>query len=128
MIRTLIRLVLTLLGNAIGLWVAALVLDDMSISGVAFVVAVVIFTILEVILQPLILRTAMKHAEALRGGSALVTTFLALLITTLVSGGLSISGVVTWILATVIVWFASMIAGILLPMLFLKDAAEHRRK
>ena len=39
-----------------------------------------------------------------------------------------ISGVITWILATVIVWFASMIAGILLPMLFLKDAVEQRKR
>lgn len=128
MIRALIRLALTLAGNAIGLWVAALLLDKMSISGVAFIIAVVIFTVLEVIIQPLVTKLAMEHAEALRGGSALITTLLALVITDLVSDGLSISGVVTYILATVIVWLATLIAGVLLPMFFLEDAVDSKKK
>ena len=33
MVRSLIRLGLTLLGNALGLWVASLVLDDMDVGG-----------------------------------------------------------------------------------------------
>lgn len=127
MVRTLIRLGLTLLGNALGLWIASLVLDDMHVSGTAFVIAVVIFTVLMVVLQPLMTKLAMQHAESLQGGSALVTTFVALLITSLISDGLEISGVVTWILATVIVWLGSLLAGVILPMIFLKDAAEKRR-
>jgi uncharacterized membrane protein YvlD (DUF360 family) len=127
MVRTLIRLGLTLLGNALGLWIAALVLDDMSVSGTAFVVAVVIFTVLMVVLQPLMTKMAMQHAEALQGGSALVTTFVALVITSLISDGLEISGAVTWILATVIVWLGSVLAGVILPLIFLKDVAENRK-
>jgi len=127
MVRTLIRLGLTLLGNALGLWIASLVLDDMHVSGTAFVLAVVIFTVLIVILQPLVTKMALQHAESLQGGSALVTTFLALVITDLISDGLSISGAVTWILATVIVWLGSLLAGVVLPMIFLKDAAENRK-
>jgi len=127
MVRTLIRIGLTLLGNALGLWVASLVLDDMHVSGTAFVLAVVIFTVLIAILQPLVTKMAVKHAESLQGGSALITTFLALVITDLISDGLSISGAVTWILATVIVWLGSLLAGVLLPMIFLKDEAEDRK-
>ena len=43
MIRMLIRIGIALLGNALGLWVASLVLDDMSVSGTAFLIAVAIF-------------------------------------------------------------------------------------
>jgi hypothetical protein len=70
---------------------------------------------------------AMQHAEALQGGSALVTTFVALVITSLISDGLEISGAVTWILATVIVWLGSVLAGVILPLIFLKDVAENRK-
>ena len=41
----LIRIGLALLGNALGLLVAAAILDRMKVSGAAFVVAVVIFAL-----------------------------------------------------------------------------------
>ena len=124
MVRTLIRLALTLAGNALGLWLAALILDGVEVSGTAFIVAVLIFTVLEVIIQPLITKMAMKNAEALQGSTALITTFLALLLTTLISDGLSIDGIGNWILATIIVWLTTMLAGWVLPMLFLKNAVD----
>lgn len=127
MIRLLLRTVLALLGNALGLWIASLVLDDMSISGTAFVLAVVIFTVLTAVLQPLITKTAMQSAPALQGSSALVTTLLALVITDLVSDGLSISGLSTWLLATIIVWLATMLASVLLPMFLFKELLEDRK-
>jgi len=126
MIRWLIRIGLSLLGNALGLLVASLVLDGVDISGTAFIVAVVIFTVLTAVLQPLITKAAAKNAPALVGGSALVTTFLALLITELVSDGLTIDGVSNWIFATLIVWLFTMLAAWLLPMFFLKEAADAR--
>jgi putative membrane protein len=126
-IRLLLRTVLALLGNALGLWIASLVLDDMSISGAAFVLAVVIFTVLTAVLQPLITKIAVQNAPALQGSSALVTTLVALVITDLVSDGLSISGAVTWVLATIIVWFATMIAAVLLPMFLFKELLENRK-
>lgn len=126
MIRFLLRIVLALLGNALGLWIASLVLDDMSIRGTAFVLAVVIFTVLTAVLQPLITKIAMQNAPALQGSSALVTTLLALVITDLVSDGLSISGAITWLLATIIVWLATMLAAVLLPMFLFKELLNDR--
>jgi uncharacterized membrane protein YvlD (DUF360 family) len=123
-IRLLLRTVLALLGNALGLWIASLLLDDMSISGTSFVVAVVIFTVLTAVLQPLVTKIAMQNAPALQGSSALVTTLAALVITDLVSDGLSISGLTTWVLATIIVWLATMLATILLPMFLFKELLE----
>lgn len=123
MIRTLIRIGLSLAGNAIGLLVAAIILDDMSLSGAAFLIAVVIFTALTAVLQPLVSKVAEKNAPALQSGSALITTFLALVLTALISDGLDIDGAVTWILATVLVWLLTVIAGVVLAKLVLKDTA-----
>jgi putative membrane protein len=127
MVRMLISLAIQLAANAIGLIVAAAVLDGMSIDGAAFVIALLIFTAVEVIAAPLIREMAIRHANALMGGTALVTTFVGLLITDLVSDGLNIDGVWTWILAMLIVWLASLLAALFLPMIFLKQAAERRR-
>jgi putative membrane protein len=126
MLRMLISAVLFLVANAIGLLVAAAVLDDMSVSGEAFVIAVVIFTLVEVLVQPLLTQMAVSRASALRGSTALVATLVGLIITSLVSDGLEISGAVTWILATVIVWGAALIAGWILPLIFLKNRVEDR--
>ncbi len=122
MARTLIRLVLTLAGSALGLWLAAILLDGVRLSGTAFIIAVVLFTVFAAILQPLVTKLTREHAEALRGGSALITTFVALVLTALISDGLTIDGIGTWILATVIVWLTTMIAGVVLPRLFLDDS------
>lgn len=121
MTRSLIRLVLVLVGNALGLWVAALVLDDVSVSGAAFIVAVVIFTVLEFVLQPLVVKLAEDHAPALERVTSLITTFVALVLTAILSEGLEVDGVLAWVLATLIVWLATMIAGFVLGRLFLRD-------
>ncbi len=126
MIRALIRIGLSLAGSAIGLWIASIVLDDMSISGTAFLIAVVIFTVLTAVLQPLVSKVAEKNAPALESASALISTFLALVITTLVSDGLSIEGAAAWILATVLVWLFSLIAGVVLVRFVVKDTANRR--
>ena len=126
--QRIIRVVLLLAGNAIGLLVAALVLSRMSLNGLGFVLTVVIFTIAAVVIRPLIAKVARENAPALEGGSALVTTFIALVVTDLFSDGLSISGIGTWLLATVIVWLGSLLAGVVLPAIFLKNQADERRK
>ena len=127
MIRMLIRVGIHLLANAVGLIVAAWVLDGMSISGAAFVIAVVIFTAVEVVADPLITKIAITSVPALRGGVALVTTFVGLLFTTVVSDGLTIDGVKTWVLATLIVWLAALLAALILPVFLVKKAVEERR-
>ena len=127
MIRLIISAGIKLLANALGLIVAAVVLDDMTITGAAFVVAVLIFTVVEVLADPLLTKISLTSVPALRGGVALVTTFLGLVITAAVSDGLSISGTTTWILATLIVWLAALLAALILPLLFLKKAVNNRQ-
>lgn len=127
MIRMLISAVVYLVANAVGLLVADALLDDVSIDGAAFVLAVVIFTIVEVVIQPLVTQIAMRHSRALLGSSALIATLVGLVVTTVVSDGLSISGALTWVLATVIVWAAALVAGLILPAIFVKKAVAGGR-
>ena len=61
---------------------------------------------------------------ALRGGIALVTTLVGLIITDLIFDGFSITGFGTWIAATVIVWLGGVLGAIVLPMIFLKNRAD----
>src|SRR4249919_1822023 len=121
-IRLLVRLVIALAGNAVGLIVASLVFDGFDIDVTSFILALVIFTIVLALMTPFLasaLRRNRSSSSAL-GGVSLIATFVALLITDLLSDGLSISGIGTWIGATVIVWLASLLAVFILPYLGLK--------
>lgn len=128
MIRFLISVVIKLLANAVGLFLASVILSGFTISGFAFIVAVCIFTLVELILDPLITKIATDNIPALRGGVALVTTFVGLIITSLLSDGLSISGASTWLLATLIVWLCALLASIILPLFIFKKARENRNE
>ena len=127
MVRILISIALHLAANAVGLLVATLLLDGMSLSATAFLLEVAIFTVVEFIAQPVIVKLALGHAEFLIGGTALISTVVALVVTAWISDGLQIQGATTWVLATLIVWLAAMLAGLLLPALFLKKAATNAR-
>ena len=58
---------------------------------------------------------------------ALIATFIALVVTDILSDGFTINGVGTWIAATVIVWVAALLAAFILPFLGLKKYLEERR-
>ena len=75
MVRLLVSIVIRLVANGLGLIVAAVVLDDMTLSNAAFFIDVLIFTAVVVIAQPVVLKAALKHSEALMGSSALIAGF-----------------------------------------------------
>ena len=127
MIRWIVRTGIALAGNAIGLLVSAAVLDDMAVDAGSFIVAVIIFTVVTALLQPFLASRLRNAGSGVLGGVALIATFASLVITDLVSDGFSISGVGTWLAATVIVWVASLIAVFLIPYLGLKKYLEERR-
>ena len=127
MIRLLVSTALHLAANAVGLLVATLALDDMTIDATSFVFAVLVFTVVEVLAGPLLLKIAIKNGQALMGSVALITTFVGLVITGIVSDGLVITGAWTWVLATIIVWLAGMLAGLILPVIFVKKAVNNRQ-
>jgi uncharacterized membrane protein YvlD (DUF360 family) len=111
-----------LAANAVGLIVAAAVLDGMQLDAEGFIVALVIFTIAFALMQPFLVSSMRRGgaSAAALGGVSLIATLVALIVTDLVSDGLTIEGVGTWIAATVIVWAASVLAAFILPFLGLK--------
>ena len=127
MIRWLISVALHLAANALALFVADLVLDDLSIEASAFITAVLLFTLVEVLVQPMPPRRRLKGASALRGSVALIATFIGLVVTALINDGFSIDGLWTWIGATVIVWAGGLVAAMILPLIFVKEAVEDER-
>ena len=120
MVRAFFSVLVHLIANALGLILAAWILDDMTLNASGVLLALLIFTIIEIVIQPLIVQMSMRHARALAGSSALLASFVALVSTAWVSDGLQISGSTTWLLATVIIWAASLLLGILLPLLVFK--------
>jgi putative membrane protein len=126
--RLLAQMSLSLLSNALALLAASMLLTGFAINGLAFVVAVCIFTASTVILEPLITKIARQNAPYLLGGIALVTTFVGLLVTTLVTDGLSITGIGTWVIATLVIWLAAVLAGLVLPRFLFKEVLGDHRK
>jgi uncharacterized membrane protein YvlD (DUF360 family) len=124
MIRFLIRTAVMLLANAVGLLVAALILDGMNVDATSFIEAVVIFTVVFALMTPFTANQLRKRQSAALGGVALIATLISLIITDLISDGFSIAGIGTWVVAAVIVWAASLLAAFILPYLGLKKYLE----
>lgn len=128
MVRFLIRAAIFLVTAALGLLIAAWILPEVVLSPSGFITAVIVFALAQSILAPFILNMARKYAPAMLGGIGLVSTFVALLIASFFPGGLTITGIAAWVLATLIVWIVTALGGWLLPLLFLRDRANKRSK
>lgn len=122
MIRLLATLALQVISAAVGLFVTSQVLDGFSVSLQGYIASVLFFVVISFVLEPLVVKLAIRYLPALRGGIALVTTFVSLLLTTTFTNGLSISGLSTWVLAPLIVWLCILLASILLPLVLFKKA------
>ncbi|MCZ7587990.1 MAG: phage holin family protein [Gaiella sp.] len=127
MIRLIVRTVVALAANAIGLVVAAAVLDGFEINVASFVVAVAIFTVVFAVLTPFLAVQLRRLGNGAMGATALVATLVSLIVTDLLSDGFTISGVGTWVAAAVIVWLAALVAAFVLPFLGLKKYLDERR-
>lgn len=127
MIRFLAQTALTLMGNAAGLLVASLLLPDFSITGFGFLVSVGFFTAVHILLSPFVFKMAIKYIPAFRGGIALVTTLVSLILTTIFTNGLHIDGIATWFIAPLVIWFITVLAGILLPLVIFKKILNGKR-
>ena len=114
--RFFIGWLLGLAGNAIGLILASLILpkDQFSIElfSLSFFWAVLIFAILSALFTWIVLKFLIRNAGSIVALTGLISTFLALLVTSLISDGLSISGW-GWIWGTLIVWVCGMFIWLL---------------
>lgn len=132
MIRFLLRALVFLGSAAVGLIVADIVLPGLSIDWrhpLGFILAIVIFAVLQSVLAPWLARVAQRNAPAFLGGIGIVSTFVALGVTALIPGAGLTMGTPwwTWFVAPVIVWIVTAIAAVLLPAVLLKKKVDARR-
>ncbi|GAA1960095.1 phage holin family protein [Agromyces allii] len=110
MVRTLVNLAIFLATAAIALLLASLLIPGFHVHPGGFVVAIIVFAIAQVFVEWLVQSLFHKSAPTVAGIAGLLSTFLALLITSLFSG-VSFDGIGAWILATVVVWVVTAVLG-----------------
>jgi putative membrane protein len=114
--------------NAIGLVIAAWLLDDMSLSASGFLIEVAIFTGLMLFVEPFLRKLALTHAQVLLGSTAIIATLIALIVTEWIGKGLEINGAGTWVLAAIIIWGFVVIARLILPLFLFRELLRQTRE
>jgi uncharacterized membrane protein YvlD (DUF360 family) len=126
MIRMLLQAAINVVMAAIGLLLAGSLIDGVTLQPSGFIVAVLVFVVAQAILGPFVFNMARKYASAILGGVGLVSTLLALWISTLFPEGLVISGVTAWVLTTLLVWIVTALGTWILGYLVLKRWWDRR--
>lgn len=104
-----------LFANAIGLTLANILLPGFTIGFLGIVIVTLVFTVVSVVLLPIIRKVSEKKLPELLGGLSLIVTFAGLLVTEILVSDFTIGGVANLLAATLIVWLGALIAGVLLP-------------
>ncbi|MEL7014298.1 MAG: hypothetical protein AAFO72_13610 [Pseudomonadota bacterium] len=126
--KTFVSLAAYLIANAVGLLVAVLLIDGFSVAVTAFIVAVLIFCLVQAIAQPVASKVSKTYAPQLMGGIALVAVFLGLLITSVIVSGMTIGGIANLLAATLLVWLGSLLAQLGLKFAGFGVGHEHPTK
>jgi uncharacterized membrane protein YvlD (DUF360 family) len=125
MIRFLVNTAVYMAAAAIGLLVADIVVDDLSVTyPVGFITASLLFGLIQAVLTPFFEKITKDNASILTGGAGLFSALVALFLTATVSDELTINGVATWLIAALVIWLASMFAGFLLKITVAKKVIQ----
>jgi uncharacterized membrane protein YvlD (DUF360 family) len=128
MIRFLIRLVIWFAAAFVGIVAADILLSGFSVSGwTSYVIVAAIFAVIQSLIAPMMNQYTERNAKMFMGGVGIFSTLIALIITNLISGALSISGLGTWVAAAIIVWLFGAVAAWILPFLLVKKVVNERR-
>lgn len=125
--RLLVNAAITVVANAVALVVGAFALDRFALDVAGFAIALLLFTVVEVVLEPILRSVARDKAPVLVGLSALIATLVSLLVTSIVTDGFEIDGVVTWLLAAVIVWVVAWVAKLLMAKVLFRSLLDGDR-
>jgi uncharacterized membrane protein YvlD (DUF360 family) len=128
MVRFLIRAAIFLGSAALGLLVAALIVPAFHVHWAGFVVAIIVFALVQAAVEWLVRKITSRSAPVIAGIAGLLSTFIALFVASLFTEGLSFDGLFAWILATVIVWVVAALAAWLLAKFLLREPAENRAR
>jgi uncharacterized membrane protein YvlD (DUF360 family) len=127
MSRIITRLLVALASSAVAFVVADILVDNFSVSyPLGLIVPVVIFTLATLVVAPVADAMLEKYATWASIFLGLIVTWLALLITDLVTDRIDIEGAVSWILATAIVWIASIVTALVMRRFVRGDPAIKR--
>ena len=121
MMRLLLGTLATIIANAVGLVLAAMLLTGFTIDAVSFIVVLLVFTGVMILAGPLTTKIAITSVPQLRGSVALVTVFIGLKVTEWLMPGFDMGGLSNWLAATLLVWLGSLVAEILLPIYVFKQ-------
>lgn len=121
MIKTFKKILLTVIGNFIGILLASLLLSKFHITGLGILVSVLLFTLAQLVLSPIVGKLTSKYAPSLNSLIALITTYLALLLTSIFTTGLKVDGIFTWITASVLIWLLTVVLSVVLPKVIFKE-------
>ena len=106
-----IRLLASLVGIAAGLILSVALLSDFSATSKAIVVATIVFWIVHLIVNFIALKMLIRNPSiAMAGLLALASTIVSLIIVNLIVSDLEISGITTYVLATLIIWITTAAA------------------
>jgi hypothetical protein len=127
-IRLVLRWAIMLLTSwAIGLLVAAWIVPGVSLSVPGFIVAVLAFAVTQGLLSLSIVKLPREYAALLLGGSGLALTIVALILASVLTHGLTIDGMPSWLSTTVVVWLVTTIGAITPPELLIRAGAGSTR-
>lgn len=126
--RKLLILAAIFFGSAVvGLLLAGLVVPGMGVGPSGFIVAVVVFTLAQSLLTPLVTRIARRFSPPLVGGVGVLSSGVALAIASSMQGGITLQSPTAWILATLVVWLVTALGSWLLPLWLLKKTVRKVR-
>ena len=126
--RKLLILAAIFFGSAVvGLLFAGLLVPGMGVGLRGFIIAVVVFTIAQSVLTPLVTGIARRFSPPLVGGVGVLSTGLALWIASSMEGGITFTSSTGWLLATLIVWLVTALGSWLLPLWLLKKTVRKVR-
>ena len=124
--RLVARLVTSVVAAFVALLIAALLFDDFRIDELAFPLVVGIFVLVILVARPALENLIDENLQWAASFVGLVAAFVSLLVTDLLSDDLEIEGFMTWILASVIVWVASVVADQLVGRWLMRRLAGER--
>jgi hypothetical protein len=128
MLRFLAQTAMSLLANALALVAASILLTGFTINGLAFVVAVCIFTASTVILRAIDYQNCSSKRAVPAGWYRPCNNVRWLACDHARNGCLSITGIANWVMATLIIWLATVVASLVLPLFLFKEVLGNGSK
>jgi hypothetical protein len=122
-----IRVGASLVGILVGILISTAALNKFSVSATAVIEATVLFWLVHLGVQFVALRVLVREPSiALAGLLALASTIVSLMIVNAVISGLSIRGIQTYLVATVIIWITTSISDVIARQMIRSRRRERR--